>query len=312
MSFASEVKKELLNIEDLEECCQKAFVCGYLSLSSDIALSSTGMKIIIKSTIGNSIKVIIQLLEKWYKFETTLSYYDEASLGKRRFYKAELKNVETIVQDFHLLPTDELKITDELLKKQCCRKAFLRGCFIAKGSINDPRKNSYHFEISSQSNTYAVLIKKLFNKIELNLNIIERRNQYVIYIKKSEDISSILAYIGADSGVFYFEDQRIVRDVSNMANRMTNCDIYNETKCANTSDLHFEAISYIRGHKEFNSIPVRIQSIILLREQYPDSAYEELSYYSDNIFGKKLSKSGISHCFKSLIEYYEGLKRENQ
>ncbi len=309
MSFASEVKKELLDISDLDNCCKKALVLGFLKLSSEIIISNKEVKLLIKTTISNALTQILPLLKEWYNVEAEISYYDEESLSKRRFYRAIISNASSIIKAFYLMPTDELKLSYDLLKKSCCKSAFLRGCFIAKGSINDPRKNSYHFEISSFDSDIADFINLLFRNKDIHTQIINRRNNYVVYIKRSEDISNALAYIGADSGVFYFEDQRIVRDVSNMANRMTNCDIYNETKCASTSDAQLEAIKYIRDNIDFNQVPVRLQSIILLREQYPDSSYEELSIYSDNIFGKTLSKSGISHCLRDLLTYYKNIRK---
>lgn len=313
MSFASEVKKELLNITSLDECCKKAVLYGLLQGNSEIMITSSGLKIVVKSTILNVLKIMIPLLKELYNVNIGMSYKDEISLRKRRFYYLEIiDHADDIISDFKLMPFTHLSRSDALIENACCKSSFLRGLFIAKGSINDPRKNCYHFEISSSKDNLIRFAARLFKSKGINVSIMERRNQSVLYVKRSEDISSCLAIIGASSGVFYFEDQRIVRDVNNMANRMTNCDIANEIRCAKSCDEQLSAIEYIRSVGQFERMPVRLQTIALLREEYPDSSLEELSYYSENIFGKRLSKSGISHCMRALMNYYHDLIRKEK
>ncbi len=313
MSFASEVKKELLNISSLDECCKKAVLYGLLQGNSEIMITSSGLKIVVKSTILNVLKIMIPLLKELYNVNIGMSYKDEISLRKRRFYYLEIiDHADDIITDFKLMPFTHLSRNDAIIENACCKSSFLRGLFIAKGSINDPRKNCYHFEISSSKDNLIRFAARLFKSKGINVSIMERRNQSVLYVKRSEDISSCLAIIGASSGVFYFEDQRIVRDVNNMANRMTNCDIANEIRCAKSCDEQLSAIEYIRSVGQFERMPVRLQTIALLREEYPDSSLEELSYYSENIFGKRLSKSGISHCMRALMNYYHDLIRKEK
>ena len=93
---------------------------------------------------------------------------------------------------------------------------------------------------------------------------------------------------------------------------MTNCDIANEIKCASNCNKQLAAIKYIRDSGKFFEMPVRLQTIALLREEYPDSSYEELSLYSDNLFGKSLSKSGITHCMRALMNYYQDLIKQKK
>ena len=313
MSFASEVKKELLNISSLDECCKKAVLYGLLQGNSEIMITSSGLKIVVKSTILNVLKIMIPLLKELYNVNIGMSYKDEISLRKRRFYYLEIiDHADDIISDFKLMPFTHLSRSDAIIENACCKSSFLRGLFIAKGSINDPRKNCYHFEISSSKDNLIRFAARLFKSKGINVSIMERRNQSVLYVKRSEDISSCLAIIGASSGVFYFEDQRIVRDVNNMANRMTNCDIANEIRCAKSCDEQLSAIEYIRSVGQFERMPVILQTIALLREEYPDSSLEELSYYSENIFGKRLSKSGISHCMRALMNYYHDLIRKEK
>ena len=284
---------------------------GVLLGSSEIVISSQGLKIIIKASLLNVLKFVLPLLRELYGINIGMGYFDEVGLQNRRFYQLEIiDKAEEIINDFHLMPFTYLSKHDKLIENDTLRGAFIRGFFVVKGSINDPRKNCYHLEFSTSYEDVAKLIIKILKGKKIEAKIMERRNQYVVYIKKSEEISDTLAFMGASSGVFYFEDSRILRDVSNMANRMTNCDIANEIKCAKSCNEQLDAIKYIRDHNHFDKMPVRLQSIAQLREEYPDSSYDELSVYSDNVFGKPLSKSGITHCLRSLMLYYKNLKAE--
>lgn len=308
MSFSTEVKKELLDLSDLDEEAEISFLYGLLQGSSEIVISSTGYKLVLKTTILNVLKVTIPILKRLYNVNIGMSFKDEKGLNNRRFYQIEIiDHAEEIISDFHLMPFTHLSRSDQLVHKEAQRSAFLRGLFIAKGSINDPRKNCYHFEISSSKEKLISFAVRILGTKGIKAETVERRNQVVLYVKKSEDISKCLAFIGANSGVFYFEDQRIIRDVSNMANRMTNCDIANEIRCAKACDDQLNAIKYIRDNGYFESMSPRLQATAQLREAYPDSSLEELAIYSDNIFGKNLSKSGVSHCIRALMEYYNSI-----
>lgn len=310
MSFASEVKKELLSLEDVSNCCKKSMLLGILQGASEVVFSSDGIRIIVKSYLLSVIQKTMNVLKNEYLIEPTIKYGNDKNVNKLRYYYLEIKdNVEVIIKDYHLMPFDEISL--DLFKNECCKNAFIRGLFIARGSINDPRKNCYHFEITTKKEDIALIVKHIFNENQIDAKIRERANNYIIYIKKSEEISSALALIGATSGVFYFEDSRIVRDISNMANRMANCDIANVKKSTDAAQKQLKAIEYIRKVGHFNKMPSRLQTIALMREEYPDATLEELSDFSDKMFGKNLSKSGVSHCLRSLMQFYDELYNKN-
>lgn len=318
MSFASEVKKELLGIKDTTIEEEKALILGILQSSSELVISKEGTKIIVKSYILLAIQKTMQLIKNIYnnltnEIVTEIEYGTDQNINKKRYYYLHIKgNVSKIIEDFSLIPFDTIDSSHPFLKNEQCRASFIRGLFIARGSINDPRKNNYHFEITCRRQDIAILTKEILSQNEVETKVIEKKENFVAYVKKSESISSCLAYIGASSGVFYFEDSRIVRDISNMANRMSNCDIANVKKSTETANKQLNAIHYIRKMGYFNKMPVRLQTMAIMREEYPTSSLEELSEFSDNYFGKPLSKSGISHCLRSLIQYYEEIKSKNQ
>lgn len=308
MSFASEVKKEILTItENKKE--QIAFTFGALQGLSSIVLSSSGIKLQIKSPVLNIIKKIVPLLKEQFNIKTQIGFADEVVVkNKRRYYYYEItEHAMEVIEFYKLMMTDEIDMENELIQTPSTKEAFIRGIFASKGSINDPRKECYHLELVTKKYDLAFVIQQILGEKGINANIVSRRGLYITYIKKSEWISEFLAFIGASSGVFYFEDYRIYRDSANMANRMANCDIANERKCLENCNKQLQAIEYIRNSNLFEKMPLRLQTVSKLREEYPESSLEELSLYSENIFGKQMSKSGISHCFRDLMEYYKNI-----
>lgn len=306
MSFGSEVKRELMSIENDSPEIERALIVGLLQNLSEIMIDHEGCKLVIKSHVLNVIKFISKYLKNHYQTKEELKTKEKNSLNDFRYYYLEIQNqVEEIINDFHLLDYEDIDIMmlDLLTVEE--KYAFVRGLFIAHGSISDPRKSTYHLEINCPKSSIATLAKQIISSFGIESSIYTRGNNSVLYIKKSEDISQMLALLGAMQGMFNFEDSRIYRDFKNMANRVTNCDIANERKCLATCKKQLDAIAYIRKQNKFNEMSIRLQSIAILWEMYPDSSNEELSEYSSNVFGKELSKSGISHCFRSLMEYYQ-------
>lgn len=313
MSFASEVKKELLGIKETNEAVEKSLIFGILQNSSELVISKEGTKLVIKSYILPVIQKTMQLIRNMYPVETEIEYGTNQNIHKKRYYYLTIKGkIQQLMIDFSLMPFDTIHPQHPFLKDENQKSAFIRGLFIARGSINDPRKNCYHFEITCRRIDVALLIKEIFEENSIEAKVLQKKENYVVYIKKSEDISSCLAYIGASSGVFYFEDSRIVRDISNMANRMANCDIANVRKSTESASKQLKAIRYIRKMGYFNQMPIRLQTMAIMREAYPTSTLDELSEFSDNYFGKPLSKSGISHCLRSLMQFYTEMLSKNQ
>ena len=197
-----------------------------------------------------------------------------------------------------------------MIENDCCKRSFIRGCFISKGSINDPRKSNYHLEIVFKKPEMALMVHDILENDGIESHLTTRRNQSLLYIKRSETISDFLAYMGANSGVLHFEDQRIMRDLKNSVNRVMNCDIANASKSLQYCNDQLSAIEYIKSHGYYKKMTIRLQDAIKLREEYPEATLQELSDYSENILGKHLSKSGISHCMSEIMEYYENIKNK--
>jgi len=282
MSFANEVKKEILSIDEVPSCCRRALLFGILQGGSVITISSKGLKLAIKLPLLNAVKVVIPLLKEEYGDILDEGLQTTKSTLGHKYYCIEVKDkVKKIIEDYHLMPYDEIDISDPLIRNDCCKSAFVRGLFIVKGSINDPRKNCYHYEITLKKDSIAYVVKEILGLHYINAKIITKNQNYVLYVKKSEEISNCLAFMKASSGVFYFEESRIYRDFYNQANRLANCDVANARRTAKTCQMQLEAIKKIRSCGYFKKMPLRLQLIATMREDYPDSPLDELAEYSE-------------------------------
>ena len=308
MSFATEVKKEILG-NDYSDVCQKAIVAGILQGSAEIILKDNELSLRLTSFMPSIIRFLVPFFKKVYQINVETFFLDRTNINKRRIYCLNItEKVEDIIQEYHLYPFDAYELADPIFKTQDAKKAFVAGCFLSKGSISDPRKSSYHFEILNKKQETAELIARFLKEANISSNIITKINQYLLYIKRSETISDALAYIGAYSGVLHFEDYRIMRDMNNAVNRAMNCDIANYKRSLEYCKKQMEAIQYIKERHLDDTLSLRLKDAIRLREIYPDATLLELSEYSENVLGKHLSKSGISHCMKEIMDYYEDLK----
>lgn len=311
MSFASEVKKELLSTNNLV-CCNNAQVAGIIHSLAEVGISFGGMSITLKTPINSIIRYVIPFIKRNYQLEGELSYATKNGIRNQKYYYLRYQgDLNELVSKYHLLPLDSFMITDELFDNECCRSAFIRGCFIAKGSINDPKKSNYHLEITFKKIETASLVLNILKENDITASIINKKNQYLLYIKKSEEISKFLAFVGASEAVFEFENSRILRDYYNNVNRTINCDIANGNRSMQYCNKQKEAIEFLEKHDIVQKLSSRLQDAISLRKEYPDSSLAELSEFSSNVLGKEMSKSGISHCMREIMKIYEYYQKKS-
>lgn len=311
MSFAREVKKEVLSLP-LKENQIFPFLFGALHGIADVVITSDGMKVVMQTQMPQLLRYLIPHLRTRYQINPQIRFYEKSGIFKSRIYVLEItENIQPLVEDMRLLPWTEdfaknLNFSDDE------EQAFIRGSFVAKGSINDPKKSRYHAEILFQEEPLARLAQAILTKNEIKANVLAKNNQHLLYMKKAEDISSFLAYLQATSGVFYFADSRILRDLNNSVNRIMNCDIANGNKSLMYCQRQLEAIAYLEEKGYIAKLSPRLQDAIRLRKEYKDASLSELSELSANVLGKYMSKSGISHCLTEVMNFYEQLTSKSK
>ena len=206
------------------------------------------------------------------------------------------KNDEYILPMDYFLDLDEDKI------------AYLKGAFLACGSVNDPKRSGYHLEFFVPLKIDADYISKLLSVFNIESKVLKRNNKYMVYIKQAEMISDVLKLFKTTNSLFYFEDIRIYRDHKNMVNRLNNVDLANQEKVISTGLKQLEDIKYLRDNDLIDLLDDKVKEIIEFREKYPETSYQELADIINIETNKNISKSYVNHNFRkinSLIERHK-------
>lgn len=301
MSFTTDIKHEIANIEDGRH--EFSELSALIKSTSNIVINNKGINLLIQSENATVSKRIFLLLKNNFEIETKLSIVKKQRLKKNNIYYIRVYNdVENILTKLGLYSVNGLRETplSKIVNNENKMRAYLRGCFLAKGSINDPLKPNYHLEINALSLEHALFLIKILDKFNIEAKYILRRNNYIVYIKKADKIADYLKIIGAFDALLKFEDIRIGRDFNNSLRRLDNCEIANEVKILNAAKNQMDDILKIESKYNLNSLDPKILDIIMLRKEFPDSSLNELCDLYEKKTGMKMSKSGIKHRFDKI------------
>jgi DNA-binding protein WhiA len=302
MSFSQQVKTELQSLKHLS-CCNKAELSAMLHINGSIEKNSEGISIVFQTTNNAVIRRFMTLTKDLYKIDLTILKKQVKQLRKHDLFVAKItEKVNFLISDLSLINEASLFFQDvdlRLINDECCKKAYLRGVFLASGSINSPETSAYHMEIQSYSLQQAKVIQELCNEFALNAKVSSNKRGYITYVKEAEKIADFLRVIGANNSLFDFEDSRIKRDFKNSINRVINCDLANEKKAMDAANKQLEYIEIIEKKAKTN-LPKSIQEAIFLRKTYPEASLLELSYVSVEHFDEQISKSALNHRFRAI------------
>lgn len=304
MSFTSEVKAEITRNE-WNVCCQKAQCMAFLQISSRLHINSEGMYVSVHTQNPNTAKYIWKLIKELYDIEPQLSVWKKMNLRKHNTYEIKIyENALNILKDLDLYGEDGLHEHPSMmyLKSACCQRAYLAAVFLACGSINSPTNANYHLELAVGEMAIASFILKIMAIFDMHGKIIQRRKQFIVYMKASEKIGDFLRCINTSDALFVFEDSRIQRDFMNSLTRLDNCELANEMKSIAAAQVQLEEIEWIENYKEISDLPVRIQRAIAARKALPDGSLLELCEYCDEHFDEQISKSGMKHRLAKVKE----------
>ncbi|CAM3902628.1 DNA-binding protein WhiA [Mesobacillus zeae] len=308
MSFASETKKELTNL-DVKGCCSKAEMSALIRMNGSLSFSSRELVVDIQTENAAIARRIYTLIKKNYDSQVELLVRKKMRLKKNNVYIVRLKDsAREILEDLKILGEGFsfiYRISDDLVKKKCCKRSYLRGAFLAGGSVNNPETSSYHLEIFSLYQEHNESLCELMNKFELNSKTLERKKGFITYLKEAEKITEFLNIVGAHNALLRFEDIRIVRDMRNSVNRLVNCETANLNKTIGAALRQVENIRYIRDTVGLHILPDKLREIAELRVNYQDVTLKELG---EMVSGGSISKSGINHRLRKIDEIAEKLR----
>lgn len=308
VSFASETKKELTNLE-VKDCCAEAELSALIRMNGSLAFSNRNLTVDVQTENAAIARRIYVLLKKSYNVTVELLVRKKMRLKKNNVYIVRLvEKARFLLEDLKILNegfTFTHNISEELVKKKCCKRSYLRGAFLAGGSINNPETSSYHLEIFSLYREHNDALCELMNTFGLNSKTLERKKGYINYLKEAEKITEFLSIVGAHSALLRFEDVRIVRDMRNSVNRLVNCETANLNKTIGAAIRQVENIRYIQETVGLEVLPEKLREIARLRVEYQDVTLKELG---EMVSGGQISKSGINHRLRKIDEIADKLR----
>lgn len=267
MSFSGQVKEELAKCMASGKHCQLSELLAIKTFST-------------KNLEGEE-------AAKWEDFP------NENELSTRKFFTL-LKKTDNIRKEIAALAD---------IKRLCCKRAFLRGAFLCVGSISDPEKSN-HLEFVCTNEEMADLLIEYMAEFEIVAKTIRRKKYFVVYLKDGEEIVDLLNVMGAHVSLMEFENQRILKEISNSVNRRVNCETANIAKTVNAATKQVEDIILIRDTSGFGGLPQNLREMAQVRIDYPDASLKELGSYLDPPVGK----SGVNHRLRRLSEIADKLR----
>jgi len=312
MSFAAHIKKELVGTNS-KSCCQIAELSALFKMNGTMSLTNSG-PILSFDTENAAIarRVLTLLKQNFPEVKTSILARKKKNLKKNNTYVIKvIYHVLEVANTLQVMPSGEgdFSIFETLLTKTCCARAYLRGAFLAGGSINNPETSSYHFELTTTDSEHALTLQLILNDLDLNARVLARSKGHICYIKEAEKIGDFLRAVGAIGSVLSFEDMRIIRDIRNSDNRLNNCEIANETKTLTAADSQTRDIELIKQKKGADFLNDKLTYVAELRLEFPE---ENLAYLAEVATerGHSLTKSGINHRMRNIKKIATDLRGE--
>ena len=284
MSFSGMVKEELSRQIGLARHCKMAELAAILCSCGKMECFSGDSKLKIQTENEAVARKCFTLLQKTFNIETDISIRRNAHLGKNRIYSVCVKQHEDALRVLKAtkLLTEDGEIGENLsvvgnvvVQNPCCRRAFLRGAFLASGSISDPEK-FYHFEIVCATDAKARQIQSIMATFDIDAKIVIRKRYYVVYIKEGSQIVDILNVMEAHLSLMELENIRILKEMRGNVNRQVNCETANINKTVSAAVKQIEDIEFIRDTVGFESLPDGLAQIAKARLLKPEATLKEL------------------------------------
>ena len=315
-SFTSQVKEELVSNTYPSNDRLRALLSAYIRINGSLVFRHKRTLLQLNMENAKVGKFIYQNINDIYNTKAELIVKERKNLNKTKSYMIEIDDdSETIMDDLEISFL-EGKISKNIVKNDDTISGYLAGAFLAAGSVNSPVTSNYHLEIALNSENYAKWLAKLFAKYKnsnIEPKITSRRDQYVLYFKKSDQISNFLIMIGAVSSCLEFEDVRADRDLNNSYNRLTNMDTANMKRTIETGKRQAEEIRLIDQYLGIDNLGnIKERELCHLRLENEAASLQELADMMSERFKKTITKSNINHLFRSIHEFYLRFDNDNQ
>lgn len=316
ITFSGKIKKELAQQLSKSKHCQIAEITAIISMCGKVSINSREQYSIKVRTENISVaKKYFTLLRKTFNISNEILVSRNRS-NDNVSYTVLIKNHDDamhVLQACKLIDEDG-EIGEEfslvrnvIVQRNCCKRAFIRGAFLATGSMNNPEK-SYHIEIVCTASKKANQLCTVINSFGLDAKVIARKRTYVVYLKEGAQIVDLLNIMEASVGLMEMENVRILKEIRNSLNRQVNCETANINKTVAASVKQAEDIKYIRDTVGLEELPEGLREIAELRLEYADATLKELG----DMLSTPIGKSGVNHRLRKISEVAEELRSNRE
>lgn len=303
MSFSSDVKEELSRISS-KTCCQRAELVSFVRMAGILKITGGADRrsfLQIQTIHAPTMRRIYKLLKKHMISPEEIVVKKNSFLKDNNLYiiSVTLDSAKGLLKDLGILGGEGNggKTNIFSLKSRCCKRSYLRGAFLGGGSISDPL-GPYHMEFVTVDRVHADNLSNLINEFGLNSRVMERKNNYMVYLKDGDNIADLMGIMGAHNSLLKFEDIRVLKEMRNSVNRVVNCETANLNKTIGAAFRQIEIIKYLKKQDCFDELPQNLKEIAEIRLEYPDLSLKELGKFITPTLGK----SGVSYRLKRIEE----------
>lgn len=312
MSFSGNVKEELSHHLGSARHCRIAETAAIISICGGVMIDSRGRYSLKIHTENLSVaRKCFTLLTKTFNIRTDIAIRTNRMKGSVSYYivvkehDAALRILQAtkLINQYGEVEEELSVVRNIVIQETCCKRAFIRGAFLASGSMSDPEK-SYHFEIVCATREKAEQIQKIMKCFELDGKIVLRKKSFVVYLKEGSQIADVLNVMEAHVALMEFENVRILKDMRNTVNRKVNCETANINKTVSAAVKQIDDIRYIQETKGLDKLPEGLKDMALTRLTYPEASLKELG----SLLTPPVGKSGVNHRLRKLSEMAEELR----
>lgn len=333
MSFSTKVKEEIGRHLSRSRHCQIAELLALVLATGEVEIADGGVRLILKpenEMVGDKLSLLLDVLfdkrisvcrhSKYteitdqsmvdellqtVKLSDYVDYLEEDWLDEEEL--AQIEEDSILYVSMHGVSLQNCRFPWQVIQKACCKKAFIRGLFLASGSINDPSK-AYHFEIVVRNRDMAEAVKEIMGSFDIEAKIVKRKKNYVVYLKEGSMIVDVLNIMEAHVSLMDMENIRILKEMRNGINRQVNCETANIKKTVNAARRQIQDIEYIERVKGLKYLNDSLRELAELRMEKPDANLSELG----QMLNPPVSKSGVNHRLRKISSIADALREDNE
>lgn len=313
MSFSTDVKNELARVTGEQSCCHIAELAALMRMGGTMLIGGNNNLGITFTTENAAVaRKVLMLIKRGFELKTEVVVTRGRRLKKVNSYLIRVMPSRVVTEVLSVLgimrgETLNAGRDSGLLRRSCCRRAYLRGAFLGGGSVSRP-EGEYHLELVTGNQDFSKTLVRLLKSFGLAAKVADRKQDYVVYLKDGDAITSFLRVIGAHNALLAFENVRVVKDMRNQVNRLVNCETANLQKTVNAAVRQVERIHRIDREIGLGKLPKSLRDAAELRLANPEATLQELV----DLSGGRPGKSGMNHRFRKLEQIAAELEEQEK